>query len=127
VTRNPYSAESDGDKYVCIWAAGFHMFGTAFALKMLSKPSNFSSHPYGGVVRVDIDEDLPFGERFDNANPNWDSDGGGTRKSDYNHDQLESSLEALVDGIDKNSKFNVSATELAASLELIRNLKGDTH
>jgi hypothetical protein len=59
--------------------AGFHLFGTAHALKMLENPGKtFAKHPYGGVVKVNINTALPFAKRFDDATPEWDDASGYT-------------------------------------------------
>jgi hypothetical protein len=76
IARNPFS-ESRDTPYLCVMVAGFHLFGTAHALKMFGNPEKtFSKHPYGGVVKVHIDTTLPFAKRFDDATPEWDDPAG---------------------------------------------------
>jgi len=74
LARNPFA---ETDEFVCILAAGFHMFGTAYAIQMLSKTESFTHHPLGGVIRVDIPDDANdnehFGARFDESVPTWDT------------------------------------------------------
>jgi hypothetical protein len=72
LARNPFS--DPGDASVCIMAAGFHMFGTAHALRMLSNSANFAEHPLGGVVRVNMNMAHPFAKRFDESDATWDDD-----------------------------------------------------
>jgi hypothetical protein len=86
LARNPFS---DDDRFVAILAAGFHMFGTAHAIRMLSEPKNFAQHPFGGVVRVSV-EGEGFAERFDQSVANWDTE------SDYSKDKLLEGLERLA-------------------------------
>lgn len=89
LARNPFS--KPGDPYVCILAAGFHMLGTAHALRMLAEPRNFETHPFGGVIRVEIDLSEPFAQRFDTSQANWD-------------DQSEYSIEQFYDGLKELKK-----------------------
>lgn len=72
LARNPFSEEDD--RFVCILAAGFHMFGTAHSLRMLSDPQNFNDHPLGGIVRVNMNMAHPFAKRFDESGGAWDDD-----------------------------------------------------
>ena len=69
VGRNPFAED---DEYVCIFAAGFHMFGTAHAVGMLCDRGNFEKHPLGGIIKVTIDVGQPFCQRFDNTEGVWD-------------------------------------------------------
>jgi hypothetical protein len=89
LARNPFA---DDDKYACIIAAGFHMFGTAYALKMLGTPSLFSSHPFGGVLRVDMDSGKPFGQRFDSCRVSWDDE----QQAGYSKEILKYGLSDLL-------------------------------
>jgi hypothetical protein len=76
LARNPFSDPS-GKPYLCIMVAGFHLFGTAHALKMLSTAEkSFERHPYGGVIEIDIASGLPFASRFDESTAAWDDPDG---------------------------------------------------
>ena len=68
LARNPFAAN---DEYVCILAAGFHPFGIAHAVRFLSDPSKFRSHPLGGVIRVNYDSGTAFAKRFDASTAEW--------------------------------------------------------
>lgn len=109
LARNPLSTE--GDRYVCIFAAGFHMFGTAHAIKMLSDPACFSKHPFGGVIRVDMDLGKPFHTRFDESTAKWDDD------SDYEKDDIVNGLKALRQNIP--TRTNVTTEEIDECLKFI--------
>jgi len=68
IAKNPYA---ESDDFVAIMAAGFHLPGTVYAVKQLSDPSAFESHPLGGVVEVRMDE-ADWLERIEKANAEWD-------------------------------------------------------
>jgi len=58
-------------------AAGIHHPGTALALRMLGRDFRdkaFEKHPYGGVIRVQLDMELPFAERVENATWKWEDE-----------------------------------------------------
>ena len=75
LARNPFSAPED--PYMCIMVAGYHLPGTAHALRMLAQPQeNFVRHPVGGVLKVLIDTGLPFAKRFDLSTAEWDDPNG---------------------------------------------------
>ncbi len=74
LARNPFSDPSD--RFYCILVAGFHLFGTAYGIKMLASRDNFDRHPFGGVMKVEIDTDLEFGDRFDSSVAEWDDPAG---------------------------------------------------
>ncbi len=86
LARNPFS---DDDRFVTILAAGFHMFGTAHAVRMLSKQQEFERHPFGGVLRVTMDLGLTFAERFDQSKAAWDTN------SEYSKESLLEGLEHM--------------------------------
>lgn len=50
VGRNPFAR--DEDRFFAILAAGVHHPGTAWAVKFLSEPTRFETHPYGGILEV---------------------------------------------------------------------------
>jgi transcriptional regulator with XRE-family HTH domain len=63
-------------KYVSIMAAGIHHPATAHALRLLGqdcrKEGIFEKHPYGGVVRVELDLSVQFSTRTMNASCRWE-------------------------------------------------------
>ncbi|MCP4608866.1 MAG: helix-turn-helix transcriptional regulator [Planctomycetes bacterium] len=63
-------------KYISIMAAGIHHPGTAHALKLLGRDCQengvFAKHPYGGVVRVELDLKVPFSNRTLKALCRWE-------------------------------------------------------
>ncbi|NQT17245.1 MAG: helix-turn-helix transcriptional regulator [Planctomycetes bacterium] len=119
LARNPFS---DPEKpYVCILAAGFHLFGTAHALRMLSEPeTQFESHPLGGVIRVDYDPGADFAERFDSSVAKWDTE------SDYTIDDVKSGLNALRGAIDEGQEtppgIHITRDEIEECLKFIDEL-----
>ena len=87
LARNPFA---ESDDFVAILVAGFHLMGTAHAVRMLADPENFRDHPYGGVVRVDIDLGKGFAKRFDESSCEWDT------RSGYSASQILTDLNRLV-------------------------------
>jgi hypothetical protein len=86
IARNPFAED---DSVVAILVAGFHMFGTAHAIRMLSQRTDFETHPYGGVLRVNYNQGDGFALRFDNSTARWDTD------SDYTRETLLDGLRQL--------------------------------
>ena len=70
IATNP-CAESD--EFVAIMAAGFHLPGTVHAVKLLSQPSKFTAHPFGGVLEVRMSEAV-WHERIAKADAQWDTE-----------------------------------------------------
>lgn len=108
--RNPFA---ESDKYVCIFAAGIHMLGTAHAIRMLANPKNFADHPFGGVLRVDVDVQDQFAKRFDTSRSNWDSESAYSiaellaelkRKSPPHVEFAKEHLDELYDFVEKLAK-----------------------
>ena len=115
LARNPFSAEEDQDKYVCIIAAGFHMFGTAFSLKMLADKREMVQHPLGGVIRVSIPHnESDFGIRFDKSESAWD------HQTAYNVPNLIGSLKEMRQAIPED--VHITQGEIDECLELIQRL-----
>ena len=75
LARNPFSDPS-GESRLCIMVAGFHLLGTAHALRRLATPERFEHHPLGGVIKVSIDTGRPFAKRFDESTADWDDEIG---------------------------------------------------
>lgn len=118
LARNPFSRD---DKYVAILATGFHMFGTAHALKFLAEPDKFRSHPLGGVIRVDFN-DHQFGKRFDESKSDWDKDED--RDSGYTIEQVADGLKKLSQDIQRKTRPDIQLTndQLEDCLEFIKAL-----
>jgi len=110
LARNPFSANDD---VLAVLVSGFHMFGTAHAIRMLSDRTEFESHPYGGVLRVAIHGD-GFGKRFDRSEATWDTD------SDYTRETLISGLRGLAQACPPS--ITLAESEFAETLELLENL-----
>lgn len=109
--RNPFAED---DEYVCILAAGFHMFGTSHAIKRLSDSAFFSKHPFGGVIRVGINLDLSFHARFDESEADWDDD------SQYDKKAIVTGLKTLRDSIPR--RISITSEEIDDCLEFIEAL-----
>ena len=65
LARHPYAE----DKSV-IYVAGMHGPGTAYGLRLLANPREWS-RPYGGVFEVQIPVDLSFGYRLQESTHEW--------------------------------------------------------
>jgi hypothetical protein len=116
LARNPF-ADPD-DPYVCILAAGFHMFGTAHAVRMLSEHDRFKSHPFGGVIRVDMNLERPFAKRFDESTADWDPD------SDYDKQKVINGLQLLLEHMrDKRAgTVHIEPEEIEDCLQFVKTL-----
>jgi hypothetical protein len=115
IARNPFS--DSNDPYFCVAVAGFHLFGTAFALKMLAKPvENFAEHPYGGVIKVSIDGPT-FAQRFDDSIPEWENQSG------YTVEQLRSRLQRMMNEFTP-TLLHTTPEELESCARLIDQLSG---
>ena len=85
LARNPFS--DPAEPMFCVMVAGFHMLGTAHALRMLANPAEtFARHPLGGVIEISINVGLPFAKRFDDSSADWDD------KDGYRIDELRERL-----------------------------------
>jgi predicted XRE-type DNA-binding protein len=114
LARNPFSATDD---YVSILASGFHMMATAHAVKMLAKPEKFANHPVGGVIRVNINQQLTFAKRFDESDADWDTGAD----SDYTIERLRQDLlESQTRGTDLPE--GISKEEYAECLSFLDEL-----
>jgi hypothetical protein len=90
LARNPFSKD---DHHVSILVSGFHMFGTAHGIAMLSRPREFKHHPLGGVIRVTMNEGDDFAVRFDNSTADWDM----SDESNYTVDDIRKGVGLLRD------------------------------
>ncbi len=111
MARNPFATD---DKYVSVHAAGFHMFGTAHALRMLAQPELFSAHPLGGIVRVDMNLQDEFATRFDHSTAAWDPD------SDYDTAKVLAGLKLLRDN--RPARVNITTDEIDKCIEFVESL-----
>jgi transcriptional regulator with XRE-family HTH domain len=89
LARNPFAKD---DRFVMVMVAGFHMFGTAHAIKMLADRTKFESHPYGGVLRVSLNPGENFADRFDKSESDWDQP-----NYPYDKDRLLAGLRGLAE------------------------------
>ncbi len=75
-------------KYVSIMAAGIHHPGTAHALKLLGqdcrKSGAFAKHPYGGMIRVELDMNIHFANRTMKAECQWEDVADNERQESEN-------------------------------------------
>jgi hypothetical protein len=111
LARNPFASDP---RFVSVLAAGFHMFGTAHAIRMLSRPENFDEHPYGGVLRVSVNQSASFAVRFDESTAIWDTE------STYSKEQLVEALEQLA--VKGHPIINVDQEEFAETLKFVHEL-----
>lgn len=69
LARNPFCKSND---YVCIFVAGIHGPGTAHALRLLGGQEHFESHPFGGIIEVELDLfNKDVSNRFENVHWAW--------------------------------------------------------
>jgi len=70
-------------RFVAIVAAGVHHPATAHAVRVLGQDQRdrgaFDRHPYGGVLRVVLDLDIPFAERTELATWLWEDQADSSR------------------------------------------------
>ena len=90
--------EPNDHKYVCIMAAGVHHPGTAHALRYLGTQERaegvFESHPYGGVIRVELDLRVPFADRVELAKARWEDE------CDPDREPPPDPKQSILDGLD---------------------------
>ena len=114
--RNPFSDPND-QSHMCIVVAGFHLLGTAHALKMLANAmENFKRHPLGGVIKVSIDTGLPFAKRFDDSTAEWDDRVG------YGIDDLRDRLKKMLVDLAPTPTLNIRAEEIDECLSFLNTL-----
>ncbi len=116
-------------RYVAIMAAGIHHPATAHAVRQLGidkrKENVFDDHPYGGVLRVTLKQEIPFSERVEQATCQWEdrADKGRKRQADQKTfliDQLKAISQTLQKGGLKN--LQLTSTEADECLRLIQSL-----
>lgn len=107
IAEHPYAESHD---FVAIMAAGFHLPGTVHAVKFLSDPSKFVSHPLGGVVEVTMSE-ATWWERIEKAEADWDTQG-------YQAKEIIPALESLPE----ESDWPMSGDEARRLIELVHAL-----
>ena len=133
---NPYYAlkckreERECDhKYISIMAAGIHHPATAHALRLLGQDCRgrgvFDKHPYGGVLRVELDMSVPFSMRTMEAACKWEDEIDDDRSpSDDQKDMLCKQLKTIEKKIGKHELTNLALKEgqAAECLKLINML-----
>jgi len=120
---NPYyemkcrreSKECD-HKYISIMAAGIHHPATAHAIRLLGqdcrKEGIFAKHPYGGVIRVQLDLNIPFATRTMNAICQWEDAADRERKESENQkEELLRELEVIEKKVAKDELKNLALEE----------------
>ena len=113
LSANPWSKEH----VVCI-CAGVHGGGTAGAVQLLSSPEEFTDHPWGGIFRVSMSDQVPWEKRFENLAPRWE-----THK--YTPDKYISDIEELIKRFNANSNtsnYNTEIKELAISNNMLQSV-----
>jgi len=98
-------------RYVAIMAAGVHHPGTAHAVRMLGKDIRhkaFEKHPYGGVLRVELDLDLPFSSRVEHAVCRWEDEADSDRSEpEDQRSLLLDNFEQITDMLGKRQLGNL--------------------
>jgi transcriptional regulator with XRE-family HTH domain len=120
VGRNPFARK--GDRFFAILAAGVHHPGTAWAVRLLSEPSKFETHPYGGILEVRFpsrnhDPDrIRWYESVGLGEADWHTVG----KSDlpYDHDSLRKAISRCLDA-KIITDAPVDSAEIEGHLELL--------
>lgn len=103
-------------EYISIMAAGIHHPATAHALRLLGqdcrKKGIFDEHPYGGAIRVQLDQNTPFSKRTVEAPCEWEdvADSERTPSNDQKKLLLEQ-LEIIKRRIGKKELKNLALTE----------------
>ena len=99
-------------KYVSIMAAGIHHPATAHALRLLGKDCRergvFAKHPYGGVIRVELDVNIPFSNRTLKALRYWEDVTADEREESKNQkEDLLRELKVMEDKVTKGELRNL--------------------
>lgn len=114
LARNPWSE----DHIVCI-CAGVHGGGTAGAIELLTSPSKFENHPWGGVFKVSLSDQIPWENRFENLAPRLET-------KEYSPEKYLEYLDKLImrfDSVAKPSREDYDLARLEVSkktLECVR-------
>lgn len=120
-------------KYVAIMAAGIHHPSTAHSVRFLGKTCRekniFGSHPYGGVLRVTLDMNIPaFGRRVEDAEVQWEDEVDEENKMRVGgRNQKDAILRGFnsIEHLMKTSKMRdiqMDPTTAAMCIKLIENL-----
>ncbi|MGA2915965.1 MAG: hypothetical protein ABSE89_08080 [Sedimentisphaerales bacterium] len=125
---NPYyemkcarEGRENDHKYISIMAAGIHHPATAHALRLLGqdyrKKDIFAKHPYGGVIRVELDLSIPFPMRTMNASCQWEDIADKERKVSDNQKQLLLKELKVIEGKVIKGELKNLALERGQALE----------
>jgi transcriptional regulator with XRE-family HTH domain len=82
---NPFAKSHN---YVCVLVAGIHGPGTAHALRALAE-DDFLSHPFGGVIEVELNQFDDWPGRFQHASWRWQTKA-------YDHHKLLNNLKSTL-------------------------------
>jgi hypothetical protein len=132
---NPYyealckrEGRENDHRYVSIMAAGIHHPGTAHALRQLgveNRERTFEKHPFGGVLRVDLDMGAHFSTRVEKAACRWEDEADRFRSApDDQKAMLVEHLSAIAKDL-KNRRLRhleLEAKQADACLTLIKRL-----
>jgi len=132
---NPYyealckrEGRENDHRYVSILAAGIHHPGTAHALRQLSvekREQVFEKHPFGGVLRVELDLGEPFPTRVENAACRWEDEADKIRSvTDDQSSTLIDNLSEIEKQLEKKQlrHLELEAKQAHASLLLLKRL-----
>ena len=110
LSKNPWSASGE---HVAILVGGIHGPGTAHAVRALAQHEEFKSHPYGGIIEVDIDNQQDWPTKFETARWKWET-------PDYTVDSLRENLWKEIEETGLLAK-----DEISQCLELISRLSSE--
>jgi transcriptional regulator with XRE-family HTH domain len=107
-------------KYVSIMAAGIHHPATAHALRLLGQHCRregvFDRHPYGGVIRVELDLNVPFSTRTMKASCRWEDMADKERKpADDQKKLLIDQLKVIGEKLGRRELKSLALTEAQAA------------
>lgn len=91
---NPFSGPDD--PHVAILVAGVHHPGTAHAVRFLGDPGNFTNHPFGGVLEIDVPSkecdprEVFWHNKIENCHAQWHT--AGSEKLEYTLESMKTNL-----------------------------------
>ncbi len=128
-TKRDREGKENDHRFVAIMAAGIHHPATAHAVRQLGRDQRdrgvFARHPYGGVLRVVLDLNVPFAERTEVAQCLWEDEADSSRQESSDQKaallkELKRIEEQLAKGGLKN--LELTAEQALACRELIEKL-----
>ncbi len=127
VGRNPYA--EPGAPFYAILVAGIHLPGTAQALKFLAEPDNFTDHPFGGILEVEVPSkdvnplEVEWYEKIEKSKSFWHDVAGDPLRYDSMDLKkallnVRQQLETIQDAVD----FVINKAEIEQHLQLLESL-----